>query len=457
MRWNSMVSRHYFGTDGIRGRANQRPMTVDIALNLGKALGAVLPRRGATLKVLIGKDTRRSGYMFESALAAGINASGGGVLFTGPLPTPAIAHLTTAMRCDIGIVISASHNPYYDNGIKIFAADGFKLPDETERELERYLDDPELCQVAVTGNIGRSKRIDDATGRYNAFIKSNFERDLSLDGLKVVVDCAHGASYKIAPMVLEELGAEIVAIGTSPNGYNINDGVGALYPEACAKAVVEHGADIGISLDGDADRLILVDEQGRIVDGDDTMVMLAIDLHARGLLKRNTLVTTVMSNLGLHQALHARGIETVQTAVGDRYVVEMMRSQGYALGGEQSGHIVMLDHATTGDGLLAALRVLSLMRRTRQPLSSLASVMQHLPQVLVNFAVAKKVPLSELKEALKIIAEVEKKYGDNGRVLVRYSGTESKCRVMLEGEDKSSLERDAQMIAEAIQSEIGEA
>ena len=278
-----MVNRHYFGTDGIRGRANQMPMTVDVALNLGKALGAVLPRRGAALKVLIGKDTRRSGYMFESALAAGINASGGEVLFTGPLPTPAIAHLTTAMRCDIGIVISASHNPYYDNGIKIFAANGFKLPDDTERELERYLDDPSLCQVALTENIGRSKRIDDAPGRYNAFIKSNFERDLSLDGLKIVIDCANGAAYRIAPTVLEELGAEIVEIGTSPNGYNINDGVGALHPETCAKAVLAHSAHIGISLDGDADRLILVDETGRIVDGDDTMVMLAIDLHRRGL------------------------------------------------------------------------------------------------------------------------------------------------------------------------------
>ena len=320
-----MVNRHYFGTDGIRGRANQMPMTVDVALNLGKALGAVLPRRGAALKVLIGKDTRRSGYMFESALAAGINASGGEVLFTGPLPTPAIAHLTTAMRCDIGIVISASHNPYYDNGIKIFAANGFKLPDDTERELERYLDDPSLCQVALTENIGRSKRIDDAPGRYNAFIKSNFERDLSLDGLKIVIDCANGAAYRIAPTVLEELGAEIVEIGTSPNGYNINDGVGALHPETCAKAVLAHGAHIGISLDGDADRLILVDETGRIVDGDDTMVMLAIDLHRRGLLKRDTLVTTVMSNLGLHQALHARGIQTVQTAVGDRYVVKGIR------------------------------------------------------------------------------------------------------------------------------------
>ncbi len=450
-----MVNRHYFGTDGIRGRANFMPMTADVALNLGKALGAVLPRRGASLKVLIGKDTRRSGYMFESALAAGINATGGEVLFTGPLPTPAIAHLTAAMRCDIGIVISASHNPYYDNGIKIFSADGFKLPDETERELERYLDDPHLSDDALTENIGRSKRIDDAPGRYNAYIKSNFERDVSLDGLKIVVDCAHGAAYRIAPTVLEELGAEIVAIGTSPDGYNINDGVGALHPETCAKIVAETGADIGIALDGDADRLILADETGRIVDGDDAMAMLAIDLHRRGLLRRNTLVTTVMSNLGLHQALHARGIATVQTAVGDRYVVETMRAEGYSLGGEQSGHIVMLDHATTGDGLLAALRVLSLMQRTQKPLSELSSVVRHLPQVLLNFPVAKKIPIEALAKSSKTIAEIGKKYGENGRVLVRYSGTEPKCRVMIEGMDKAELQADAQTIADVITSEIG--
>lgn len=451
-----MVSRHYFGTDGIRGKANIPPMTVDVAMNLGKAIGVVLPRRSATLKVLIGKDTRRSGYMFESALAAGINAAGGEVLFTGPLPTPAIAHLTTAMRCDIGIVISASHNPYYDNGIKIFGADGFKLPDETEHKIEAYLDNPQLCDISLNDAIGRSKRIDDAPGRYNAFIKSNFERDLTLDGFKIVLDCANGAAYKIAPTVLEELGANVIAIGNTPNGYNINDGVGALHPETCAKAVLEHHADLGITLDGDADRLILIDENGKIVDGDDTMVMLAIDLKQRGLLTKNTLVTTVMSNLGLHQALHARGIDTIQTAVGDRYVVEAMRANGYALGGEQSGHIVMLDHATTGDGLLAALRVLSLLRRSQKSLSYHASIMQHLPQVLLNFKVAKKIPLSELPKTTQLIEQIQTQYGDNGRVLVRYSGTEPKCRVMLEGFDKNQIQIDAQRIADEILAEIHE-
>ncbi len=448
------MQRHYFGTDGIRGLANQFPMTVDVALNLGKALVARLPHRGSSFKVLIGKDTRRSGYMFESALAAGVNSMNGDVLYTGPLPTPAIAHLTTAMRCDAGIVISASHNPYHDNGIKVFSADGYKLPDEVEHEIELLLDDPAQLNARMSPeSIGRSRRIDDALGRYNAFMKSNFERELSLDGLKVVIDCANGAAYRIAPTVLEELGAEVIATGVEPNGYNINDGVGALHPDHCSNLVREHKANLGITLDGDADRLILVDENGEIVDGDATMAMLAIDLKNRSMLKKNTLVTTVMSNLGLHKALHARGIDTVQTKVGDRYVVEEMRAQGYALGGEQSGHIVMLDHATTGDGLLASLRVLSLMKRTGAKLSELGSVVQKLPQVLVNFKVDKKIPIEELKESSKRIAEISAEYGDNGRVLVRYSGTEPKCRVMLEGPDMAKLDRDAHSIAELIAKE----
>lgn len=449
------MQRRYFGTDGIRGLANQFPMTVDVALNLGRALVAQLPHRGSSFKVLIGKDTRRSGYMFESALAAGINAMNGDVLFTGPLPTPAIAHLTAAMRCDAGIVISASHNPFQDNGIKIFSADGYKLPDEVEHEIEELIDDPCCLNAQMKPDaIGRSRRIDDAQGRYNAFIKSNFERELSLDGLKIVIDCANGAAYRIAPTVLEELGAEVVAVGVKPDGYNINDGVGALHPEYCAGLVLEENADLGITLDGDADRLILVDEKGCIVDGDAVMAMLAIDLKSRGLLQKNTLVTTVMSNLGLHKALHKRGIQTVQTKVGDRYVVEEMRNGGYSLGGEQSGHIVMLDHATTGDGLLAALRVLSIMRRSGQKLSKLAEVFQKLPQVLVNFCVEEKIPISELPQSSKLISSIESQYGENGRVLVRYSGTESKCRVMLEGPDFTVLDRDAHLIADHIASEI---
>lgn len=450
-----MANRHYFGTDGIRGKANHMPMTVDVALNLGKSLPCVMPARHAGFRVLIGKDTRRSGYMFESALAAGVNAAGGDVLFTGPLPTPAIAHLTTAMRCDAGIVISASHNPYDDNGIKIFGADGYKLPDETELELERYLDHPELRDERLgRASIGRSKRIDDAQGRYNAFVKSNFERELTLDGLKLVVDCANGAAYKIAPVVLDELGAEVIATGVSPNGYNINDGVGALHTEHCRQCVLENGAHLGIALDGDADRLILIDENGNTVDGDDIMAILAIDFKSRGLLKHDTLVTTIMSNLGLHLSLRRHGIKTVQTAVGDRYVVEEMRTNGYALGGEQSGHIVMLEHATTGDGLLAALRVLSVMQRTGRSLSDLAQTFVHLPQVLINFKVREKRPISALRASV-LIDEIAREYGENGRVLVRYSGTEQKCRVMLEGPDQQKLDADAHRIADEICAEIG--
>lgn len=449
-----MTSR-YFGTDGIRGLANQFPMTVDVALNLGKALVSTLTHHGSGFKVLIGKDTRRSGYMFESALAAGVNAAGGDVLFTGPLPTPAIAALTTAMRCDAGIVISASHNPYHDNGIKVFGADGYKLADETELRIEHFLSHPdELDPLLSPEHIGRSRRIDDAQGRYNAFVKSNFERELDLEGLRVVVDCANGAAYRIAPTVLEELGAEVVSTGCQPDGYNINDGVGALHPGHCAALVREHRADIGITLDGDADRLILIDELGSIVDGDAAMAMLAVDYKARGLLRKNTLVTTVMSNLGLHKALHRCGIQTVQTRVGDRYVVEAMRAGGYSLGGEQSGHIVLLDHATTGDGLLAALRILSILRRSWTPLSQLARVMTRLPQVLVNVAVPRKIPIEELPRASALIAEVGERYGEDGRVVVRYSGTEPKCRVMLEGPELETLERDARTIADGIVSEI---
>jgi len=442
------MGRQFFGTDGIRGLANQFPMTADVAMNLGRALVANFPKRGATFRALIGKDTRRSGYMFESALAAGINAMNGDVLFTGPMPTPAVAHLTQAMRCDVGVVISASHNPYQDNGIKVFARTGFKLPDSVEEAIEAALVDPKSLDAMMSPEaIGRSKRIDDVLGRYNAYLKSNFERELSLEGLKIVVDCANGASYKIAPTVLEELGAEVVASGVEPNGYNINDGVGALYPEHCAKLVQQHHADLGITLDGDADRLILVDENGSVVDGDFIMAILASDLQERGALNKNTLVTTVMSNLGLRLAMKARGINVVQTGVGDRYVVEEMLKNDFNLGGEQSGHIVMFDHATTGDGLLAALRVLSVMRRSQKRLSDLTKVMTKLPQVLVNLKVDRKIPIPELKQTSALIADVESSYGDTGRVLVRYSGTEPKCRIMLEGPDMDVLRRDANAIA----------
>lgn len=452
------MQKTYFGTDGIRGLANQFPMTVDVALNLGKAIVAKLPKRGSAFKILIGKDTRRSGYMFEAAIAAGVNAMGGDVFFTGPMSTPALAHLTGAMRCDAGVVISASHNPYYDNGIKIFGADGFKLDDALEHEIEAMLNDPNrLNDEIIPKRIGRSKRIDDAQGRYNAYLKSNFERDLTLDGLKIVIDSANGAAYKIAPTLLMELGADVIETGVKPDGYNINEGVGALHPSHCAQLVREHGADLGIALDGDADRLILVDEKGNVIDGDFIMAILAIDLKERQLLARNTLVTTVMSNLGLYQSMTRHGIETLQTPVGDRYVVAAMREGGYKLGGEQSGHIVLLDHATSGDGILGALRVLSLMIRSQKKLSELASVMAKLPQVLVNLKVDNKIPISELKQTHALIEEVTQSYGSNGRVLVRYSGTEPKCRVMLEGPDGAVLERDANAIAALISRETSNA
>jgi phosphoglucosamine mutase len=450
-----MMTKKYFGTDGIRGLANQGSLTVDLALQLGKALAHCLPKQGPSFKALIGKDPRLSGYMFEAAIAAGVNAMGGDVMFTGPLPTPAIAHLTSNMRCDAGVVISASHNPYHDNGLKIFGADGFKLPDELEHSLERYLEEPSLLDAQLSPRkIGRSRRIDDAAGRYISFLKMIFPRDLSLHGLKIVLDCANGAAYKIAPTVLWELGADIIATGVEPNGFNINDGVGALHPEHCADLVLKTGADLGISLDGDADRLIMIDERGNTVDGDFVMAILAKELKDAGRLNSNCLVTTLMSNLGLHHAMRDHGIETIQTKVGDRYVVEAMREKNLIIGGEQSGHIVLFEHSTTGDGLVAALKVLAVMQRSGQKLSQLAKIMRRFPQCLINFRVDSKPDFSLLVESSSLIARLEKKYGEDGRILVRYSGTEPKCRVMIEGKDQDEIQTDAQWVADTIAKEI---
>ena len=448
--------RKLFGTDGIRGPANTHPMTIDVAQRLGQAVALHFARDRRRPKIMIGKDPRLSGYMFESAIAAGINAQGGDVLFTGPLPTPGIAFLATGMRCDAGVVISASHNPYTDNGIKLFGYDGFKLPDGEEAAIEALIfDDAALEAKRSTTRIGRSWRIDDAIGRYIVFLKTLFPNDLTLEGLRVVIDCANGAAYKVAPAVLWELGAEVVTTGVSPDGRNINDGVGALHPEACAELVLERRADIGISLDGDADRCILIDERGNTVDGDQILAMSALGLKRAGKLKQNTVVATVMSNLGLDLALRRHDINLVRTQVGDRYVVEEMRRHGYNLGGEQSGHLVFLDHATTGDGMIGALEVLSTMQRSQRPLSELAKVMQRLPQVLINVRVARKPPLSELNEVSALIAEIEGKLAGEGRVLVRYSGTESKCRVMLEGRDQQEIRSFANAIADALRKEIG--
>ena len=451
-------ARRLFGTDGIRGRANVHPLTPEVALQLGRAVAHVFKGRSPRPRIVIGKDTRLSNYMFETALQAGICSMGVDAVQLGVLPTPGIAFMTTGLRADAGVVISASHNPFTDNGIKFFAGDGFKLPDETELKLEELLDLGDLDTYGVTGaDVGRAYRLDDAVGRYCVSLKETLPRQLNLSGLKVVVDCGHGAAYRVAPDLFYELGADVVAIGCEPNGVNINEAAGALHPEQVAKAVLEHGADIGVALDGDADRIIVCDERGTIIDGDQILAILARDLMARQMLKRGTVVATVMSNLGLELALQAFGARLERTQVGDRYVVARMRAEGYSLGGEQSGHIVMLDHSTTGDGLLSALQLMRIMREQDMVLSRLAKVMTRLPQVLKNLPIARKPSLETLPVVSKEIERVRTELGTRGRVLVRYSGTEPTCRVMLEGECPDRLEVYASGIADRIDRVIGAA
>jgi len=446
-----MSQRKLFGTDGVRGVANVEPMTGATVMKMGMAVAARLRQHNRHTRIVIGKDTRLSGYMFETALASGIVAMGADVWVTGPLPTPGIAFITSSMRCDAGIVISASHNPYEDNGIKIFARDGFKLPDATEAEIEGIMESPDLeSHRASAGDIGYSRKIEDARGRYVVYCKATFPNDLTLDGIRIVVDAGHGASYRVGPDVFSELGAKVFAIHTKPDGKNINADCGALHPETMCAAVRAHEAHLGIALDGDADRVVLCDEQGEIVDGDAVMALCATRMIAEGRLNQQTLVATVMSNLGLERALRAVGGRVVRTAVGDRYVVEEMRRNGYNLGGEQSGHLVFLDHATTGDGIIAALRVLAVMQREGRPLSELARVMTRTPQVLVNVKVGRKRPLEELADVQGLIRRVERDLGDDGRVLVRYSGTEPKARVMIEGPDQTRIQQQAEEIAAAL-------
>jgi len=436
------VMRHLFGTDGVRGTANEMPMTPELSMQLGRAVTFLVGRGNKHVpRVLIGKDTRLSGYMLEQALAAGICSMGGRVILCGPVPTPAVAHLTTAMRADAGIVISASHNPYQDNGIKIFGADGFKLPDEEEAEIERLMGNDALLSPRPTGpGIGRAEKLEDARGRYVTFAKNTFPRDLTLDGVRVVVDAAHGAAYKTAPSVFAELGASLWCIGVKPNGTNINRDAGALHPDNVRAEVVRRRAHIGIALDGDADRLIVVDEKGQIVDGDAVMAMCASRMLQAGELRKNTLVATVMSNLGLERAIEGMGGQLIRTAVGDRYVVEAMRSGGYNLGGEQSGHLIFLDHASTGDGTIAALQVLALMMRTGKPLSSLAhACMERVPQLLENVTLPARKPLEEMQQLSALQDKVKKELGNEGRILIRWSGTEPKLRIMLEGPNPDQL------------------
>jgi len=432
------MTRKLFGTDGIRGTANVAPMTADIALRIGAAAGRYFRNDGSNgHRVVIGKDTRLSGYMFENALTAGLTSTGMNVLLLGPVPTPAVGMLTTSMRADLGIMISASHNPHHDNGIKFFGPDGFKLSDEAEAEIEALVaGDLEPAQAA---NIGRATRIDDGRFRYAERLKLTFPPGLRLDGLKVVVDCANGAGYRVAPEMLWELGATVVPIGTSPNGYNINEGCGSTQPRAAAEAVVSHGAHLGICLDGDADRVMIVDENGMVADGDQLMALIAGRWADAGRLAGDTLVATVMSNLGLERHLDARGLRLERTAVGDRYVVEAMRRGGYNLGGEQSGHVVMTDYATTGDGLLAGLQFAAAMVETGQTASTLARQFETVPQLLRNVRYAAGADPLSAGPVQAAIADGEARLAGSGRVLIRKSGTEPLIRVMAECEDEALL------------------
>ncbi len=430
--------RRYFGTDGVRGTVNQEPMTAEFALRLGRAAGHVLTRHLAHQPhILIGKDTRLSGYMIESALCAGLTAQGMNVLLVGPVPTPAVAYLTRSLRADAGVVLSASHNPAGDNGIKFFGADGFKLPDEVELAIERCLD--ELPPLPDASRIGKAFRVDDARGRYVEFCKASLPRDMRFDGLKVVVDCANGAAYDVGPRLLAELGCEVVPMHVSPDGRNINLDCGSTSPEGMCARVMETGADAGFALDGDADRLIACDERGRIVDGDRVIAALAGHLSRRGELKGEGVVATVMSNMGLERYLARMGLTLHRAPVGDRYVLEMMRAKGCNLGGEQSGHIIMLDCNTTGDGLLTALQLLAAMRDGDRPLSALASDMPLFPQQLWNIALPRRMDVLADPSVRNAVAEAEARLDGQGRLNVRPSGTEPKLRVMVEAEDEGLM------------------
>lgn len=445
-----------FGTDGIRGVANEEPMTPETVVKLGRAAAYLFKTKAGRHSIVIGKDTRLHGYMLECALTSGICSMGVDVLLVGPLPTPGIAFITRSLRADAGIVISASHNPFKDNGIKFFSGEGLKLPDEMEERMEALITGREIERLRpLAAEIGKAYRINDAAGRYIEFAKGTVPKGVSFQGVKVVVDCAHGATYKVAPTILNELGAVVIPVNIQPNGININDECGSLYPDVVKKAVLEHRADIGISYDGDGDRAILVDETGAVVDGDHILAICALDLKRSGLLRSDTLVATVMSNIGLELCLREAGIRMVRVSVGDRYVLEEMLRHGYNLGGEQSGHIVFLDHNTTGDGVVTALQVLSLMVKRQERLSQLRQCMTVCPQLLVNVQVTEKPDLGSIPAIQAVISDAEAQLNGSGRVLVRYSGTESVARVMVEGTDAEQVKFLARSIAEAIEKELG--
>ena len=445
-----------FGTDGVRGIANQEPMSCETALRLGRAAAHIFKNKAGRHRIVIGKDTRLSGYMLESALTSGICSIGVDVLLVGPFPTPGVAFLTRSLRADAGVVISASHNPFEDNGIKFFSRDGFKLPDEIEHEMENLIFSGKIDRIRPTAaEIGKAFRIDDAEGRYIEFVKNSFPKGMTLDGLKVVLDCANGAAYKIAPTILRELDADVITIGNEPDGMNINKGSGSIDPDTLQRAVLRHGANLGIAYDGDADRAVFICERGNLIDGDQILAALALSLHREGRLKGSTLVTTVMSNMGLDAAMEKSGIKVVKTAVGDRYVLERMLKDGYNFGGEQSGHIIFLDYNTTGDGLITASQILALMKLSGRPLSELTQVITIFPKVLINIRVREKKELSSIPSVQKQIKAFEQRLDGTGRLLVRYSGTEPVIRIMVEGESDEEIHQIAGELAETIQTALG--
>ncbi|HAO93907.1 MAG: phosphoglucosamine mutase [Deltaproteobacteria bacterium GWB2_55_19] len=450
------MKKRLFGTDGVRGVANIEPMTAEMALQLGRAIAYIFKKEPRRHRIVVGKDTRLSGYMLESAMMAGICSMGVDALMVGPLPTPGIAFITSSMRADAGVVISASHNPYQDNGIKFFSRDGLKLPDEVELEIERFIfENHDPSHRPTAREVGKAYRVDDAIGRYIVFVKNTFPKELTLDGVKIALDCANGATYKVAPAVFSELGAEVVSISVKPDGENINLESGALYPEKVAAKVRETGADIGLALDGDGDRCIMVDENGEIIDGDFIMAITATAMIKDGTLKKNTLVSTIMSNSGLEEAIESAGGRVVRTRVGDRYVVEEMLKNGYNFGGEQSGHIIFLDHTTTGDGLITALQVLKRMVRENKKLSELASCLRIYPQILLNVKVREKKDLSALPSVVNAIKAVEERLKNRGRAFIRYSGTEPLARITIEGERQDEITAMANELAEVLKKEIG--
>ncbi|KIA76729.1 phosphoglucosamine mutase [Parachlamydia acanthamoebae] len=449
-------SEKIFGTDGVRGKANRSPMTVETALALGRAAGKIFRSHEGKHRVVIGKDTRLSCYMFENALISGLCSMGVDTLMVGPLPTPGVAFITRAYRADAGIVISASHNPYYDNGIKFFSSDGFKLPDTWEKQMEELVSTNNFDDsLPADHDIGKNFKVTDADGRYIEFAKATFPRRLSLKNLTIALDCANGAGYKVAPLIFRELDAKVFVYGNNPDGLNINLQCGSLYPETIQKAVIEHRADVGIALDGDADRVIMVDENAQIIDGDTILAICAKDMQRRGILKGNKVVSTVMSNFGFVKAMEELGIEVIKSQVGDRYVIQDMLEHDANLGGEQSGHLIFLDHNTTGDGLVCALQVMRIMIETDSKLSDLAALVKKYPQVCVNVKVSSKPTFEALPGVNQKVAEVEEILGDSGRVLLRYSGTENICRVMVEGPKLQQVQQLANQIADEVRKQIG--